>query len=751
MNDTLSGTDIITVEMSGFTIDANNYTPNERWSSLLCRNVNRDNSEVLASIHDNTFVNILVDGKETFGILGYGSMSITVEDNTIDQFARGGIGFYSGDNEVIGNTLIGPYDGDAITWAPNGIQMGYGASGLIQGNNVSHCGWPGTDWAGTAIMVVDTSNVTVDDNHVHDNEVAISVTDFPEAKYGPTWAGACSDIIVINNLVENNEYGLDIANEVDSVDVEYNNFINNIYDSIDVYVYSGAVIPSPTNIEIHYNNIAGSGDTGLYVGTNITEVNAALNWWGDATGPYQNSTNAAGTGDNVTDNAIYSPWLGAETSVTPMTYYVNPAGSIQAAIDAANPGETIYLEPGTYTENIDINKKISLIGSGSGNDPLVDSILQKDTNERIIKLSASGDSEVNPVLIKDIRVLPDGIYGFEVGNGDSISYVEFDNVHVIGAPTHTIENEVGLKVATDASLCNFAVKDSAFDDCDYGWYFAKTVDITETSIVQFVNVDDTSFSGNDYKGIYVEKLSDATFNRVVVDNNGKSDFWNQIWNGGFDINLKAGNYANLTFNNMTVINNGLGYKEGAGMMIKARDDGSYVSPNNAILDGVLIFGGNYSGNERGIRIGEPGKNNAGPVNVLITSANITGNVQTYSETDGSAYGGVVNHALAEVNATYNWWGDVSGPYNAQTNPNGLGDAVSDNIEYWPYSGCDDDWNPWNDPNSAGSPDGRYIAIGEVIDAYNCWRYNEPAPITEAKITIGDVIDVYNAWRFTDPM
>ena len=197
-------------------------------------------------------------------------------------------------------------------------------------------------------------------------------------------------------------------------------------------------------------------------------------------------------------------------------------------------------------------------------------------------------------------------------NNESVSYLEFDNVHVVGASTHTVENEIGLKIATDASLSNFVVKDSTFDNCDYGWYFAKTVDINETSNVQFVTVDDTSFSENDYKGIYVEKLSDATFNNVLVDTNGKSDFWNQVWNGGFDINLKAGNYANLVFNEMTVTNNGLGYKEGAGIMIKARDDGSYVSPNDAVLDGVQINGGNYSFNERGIRIGEPDKKQCRP-------------------------------------------------------------------------------------------------------------------------------------------
>ena len=48
--------------------------------------------------------------------------------------------------------------------------------------------------------------------------------------------------------------------------------------------------------------------------------------------------------------------------------------TIQAEIDAASPGDVIYVPPGTYTENITINKQIILLGAGSGSDPISNTI-----------------------------------------------------------------------------------------------------------------------------------------------------------------------------------------------------------------------------------------------------------------------------------------------------------------------------------------------------------------------------------------
>jgi hypothetical protein len=72
---------------------------------------------------------------------------------------------------------------------------------------------------------------------------------------------------------------------------------------------------SYATLEAHFNNIAGNDWYGLYVEGDGT-VDATYNWWGDASGPYHESLNPDGTGDEVycygEASADFEPWLEAE-------------------------------------------------------------------------------------------------------------------------------------------------------------------------------------------------------------------------------------------------------------------------------------------------------------------------------------------------------------------------------------------------------------------------------------------------------
>ncbi|BAN02464.1 hypothetical protein YM304_21500 [Ilumatobacter coccineus YM16-304] len=349
--------------------------------------------------------------------------------------------------------------------------------------------------------------------------------------------------------------------------------------------------------------------------------------------------------------------------------------TIQAAVDHAEPGDTIRVLPGTYQGNVVVDEHVKIIGSGSGSSEASNTVLQKSANEALVTIQASGQSAADPLLFQDLRLEPVGEYGFNVNGPAPVQFVEFDNVKVIGTNSGAAyEAEVGLKVSTNASLSDVVITDSAFDDLVYGWYFAKHGDWGPGgSNVSNVQVTDTSFSNNEVKGIYVEKLSDTTFDNVTVVNNGlDTTFYNAKWNSGFDINLKGEEtYQNITIVNSTFDRNGLGVEEGTGLTIKARDDGGTYGAHPAELTGVTITGNDITGNERGIRFGEPGKNNATPTDVIVSGNNITGNVVA----------GVINETLSQTNAIENWWGDASGP--SGEGP-GTGDSVSLNVSVCPW-------------------------------------------------------------------
>jgi hypothetical protein len=430
------------------------------------------------------------------------------------------------------------------------------------------------------------------------------------------------------------------------------------------------------------------------------------------------------TGSNTTGNGTSgSPWQ-----------------TIQFAIDnaAVVNGDIIYIAAGTYNETVTLNKRVSVIGAGSGTTG--GTIITKSGGANgAINLVASGLSAIDPILIKNIRIQPTGAAGISVGvftqaTNTNVSFVKLENVKVIGTNTSPCtEQERGLYVDLTSSLTNLVVIGCSFDNLHYGWYFQKQVS-ADASTVRYLTVTGTSFIHNNWKGIYTEKLADAVFTNCVVSQNGVYDASSSgctyflPWMSGIDINLKAGTYQNLTFNNCTFTSNGLGTngsvgtsQNGVGLAVKARgtgNDPSYLT-FPATLAGVTINGGVYYGNERGIRIGEPGKNNTTPTGVSVVGAFIYNNVKTYPGSDGTTYGGMINFTTATVNAVNNWWGSSTGPYHATLNPTGTGNAVSDGITFSPWTLSPNTVWVDDDYSSGGTNDGHlwgYDAFATIQSA-----------------------------------
>jgi parallel beta-helix repeat protein len=146
---------------------------------------------------------------------------------------------------------------------------------------------------------------------------------------------------------------------------------------------------------------------------------------------------------------------------------------------------------------------------------------------------------------------------------------------------------------------------------------------------------------------------------IVVDDGmgviviGNSVTENEMWG----ISILSGTGIEVLFNEI---------REGNGVGIQL----------NA-TDGVLILNNTISGNTIGV----------GAVEALDTEVH-GNNIQ-----DNEEYG-IRNEAAIdnepwdrkEINATYNYWGDMSGPYHSANNSAGTGDNVTDGVEFDPWFG-----------------------------------------------------------------
>lgn len=317
--------------------------------------------------------------------------------------------------------------------------------------------------------------------------------------------------------------------------------------------------------------------------------------------------------------------------------------TIQAAVAAAQAGDTVNIAAGTYTGSVSVSKEIFIVGAGNGTDPSTSTIL---TGTSGTGMTLSGAASA-PIKVSNLRIT-----GFTTGILAG-SYVTLDTVASVrninygisvkdGATQLTLnnsafdENKVGFKLGSTASASHITVSNSSFDNnTGQGWYSDKNK--TSGSTLTNVTITDSSFNDNPDKGFYTEKLSDAVFSNVEFNNSGNG---RDSQGAGLDLNLKFGDYQNIVLSGVSAIDSGTSATpNGSGISVAARDDGSYAD-SPATLTGLVISDSTISGAVKGLYVGG-GVQGA----VDITESSLAGN--------GVA---IVNESSVTVDATRNWWG-----------------------------------------------------------------------------------------------
>lgn len=177
---------------------------------------------------------------------------------------------------------------------------------------------------------------------------------------------AMSVEILGNDIRSSIQDGIVTLGGTSNVRVQYNDIKDNFRG-----IYTMAATPL---MEVHHNNIAGN-DIGIYNPVSDAWVNATLNWWGAPDGPspiegfaYTLQT-PTGSGDRVSNNVYFDPWLTEEVPREAKIVYSNlkanatnitPGGSVEVSTAVSNEGNSL----GTYVAEFKVDGKVKASESG---------------------------------------------------------------------------------------------------------------------------------------------------------------------------------------------------------------------------------------------------------------------------------------------------------------------------------------------------------------------------------------------------
>ncbi len=295
--------------------------------------------------------------------------------------------------------------------------------------------------------------------------------------------------------------------------------------------------------------------------------------------------------------------------------------TIQSAIDVSGAGDTVQVGAGIYT-GFSVAAKSGIIISG---------VSKEDTVIRPTNLILSNISHKYTTNMS-VSVLVDNSSNIKIQN---MTVSSNDQTPGSGGP-----DAVVLWNASSGEIDNSNIK---------GTYLINGVQTGQGIAVDASGSQNTTLAVNNVNisGFQKNGIDAINGNGGNSGSTGKIDL--KVTGGSI---VGAGSTSAIAQNGIVLWNRGGGNVIGTidGTVIK---DFKYF-PGGDVATGVLAYGG---GN-------------------LVSVKNAT-----FSNSDV----GVDNeNILINVDATNNWWGDVSGPKQLTTNPTGLGVEVSDRVSYRPW-------------------------------------------------------------------
>ncbi|AKB33224.1 Cell surface protein [Methanosarcina siciliae HI350] len=318
--------------------------------------------------------------------------------------------------------------------------------------------------------------------------------------------------------------------------------------------------------------------------------------------------------------------------------HANSTLSIQDAVDSADPGDEILVAPGTYTENIFINK-----------DNLV--------------IKSSGDSGDTTIVADDSSTYVINIQG--------------DNVTIQGLSVSGGLHGIVLENSKDSTLKNNVVYSNLF----FGIYLSNSNNITLENNTIYNNTNGINLvfsSGNQISGnkVFNDTLGSSTHNIFLNNSHNNKLQRNTVSNGDYGIAMRYSNNNNLTSNNAYANNRGiyLTLTSGKNTLLDNQVNSNLMSGiilDNAGSGNNLINNTVRLNTATGIWLANSSNNN---LNINNASENSKGIYLQSSASENTLSGNIVNSNTGS--------GIVL--ENAGSNNNLTGNIVDSNVNYGIY-------------------------------------------------------------------
>jgi|GEM_PF-2413676 len=324
--------------------------------------------------------------------------------------------------------------------------------------------------------------------------------------------------------------------------------------------------------------------------------------------------------------------------------------TIQAAINAANAGDTILADAGVYAENVTVNKSLVLEGAQHGVDAqngrpgAQESILDAATNtgKTLFNITASNVT----------------IDGFTVQNATNANQFGFGILVGAGTSGTQLLNNIIQNNIAGISLANNSTSNQAVIQHNLIQNNNQPGPVTGTGIYsdQFsaggtladVLIDNNTFKGNSDAGLDFSS-TDATkpATGITISNN----LFDTNARGLLAFNLTSSSIRMNTFSNST---------SNATADIRLFEGVNGVTITNNLLQ---------NGAGRAVRISNSGTGAPDATNIQFNLNSIAG----YTGPAGIFQ---VDNYSGALNATNNWWGSATGP-TTPNNPGGTGQTLAD--------------------------------------------------------------------------